>query len=218
MPDREAIRDAFLRLLADKGWRGFALRDVADAAGIGLADLYAAFPSRLALIEAFMADIDRQVLAGTSPSLDPDETVRDRLFDAMMRRYDALGPHKEAVARLAEGLARDPLAALALSRSMSRAMAAVLESAGVAADGVAGVLRQKGLAALHMAVLRVWLSDESADLAKTMAALDHRLKRAERWAQVVDRICKSRRPRRASGGTPEPVPQPRPASAADLGA
>jgi len=206
MAERQAMVDAFLKLLAGKGWHGFALRDVAEAAGVSLAELYAAFPSRLALVEAFIADVDRQVLADAAPSLDPDETVRDRLFDAMMRRYDALRPHKEAVAALAEGVARDPLAVLALSRALDRSMAAVLEAAGVSSDGLAGTLRQKGLAAMHLAVLRVWLNDDSADQSRTMAALDHRLKRAERWAQSVDRFGKFARRRGRAGRAPE-VPE-----------
>jgi len=196
MVEREAILGAFLKLLAEKGWRGFALRDVALAADASLADLYTAFPSRMALVGAFLADIDRQVLAGTAPSLDPDETVRDRLFDTMMRRYDALQPHKAAIAALSEGLVRDPLAALSLSRALGRSMAVVLETAGVSADGVHGALRQRALTAIHLAVLRLWLNDDSADQSKTMAALDHRLKRAERWAQSLDRLSPSARRRR----------------------
>ena len=208
MAERQAIVDAFLKLLAEKGWHGFALRDVAEAAGVSLGELYAAFPSRLALVQAFIADVDRQVLADVSPSLDPDETVRDRLFDAMMRRYDALRPHKAAVVALADGVARDPLAVLALSRTLNRSMAAVLEAAGVSADGLLGTLRQKGLAAMHLAVLRVWLKDDSADQSKTMAALDHRLKRAERWAQSIDRFGKIARRRHRPDRAPQTPPEP----------
>ncbi|HJQ55417.1 MAG TPA: TetR/AcrR family transcriptional regulator [Vineibacter sp.] len=193
MAERQAVIEAFLKLLAEKGWHGFALRDVAEAASVGLAELYDVFPSRVALIEGFMSDLDRQVLAGTTPSQDPDETVRDRLFDTLMRRYDAMRPHREAVAALAEGLARDPVVVLALSRAMDRSMAAVLEASGVQAEGWRGALRQKALAAMHLAVLRVWLNDDSADQSKTMAALDHRLKRVERWAQAFDRVGKSAR-------------------------
>jgi AcrR family transcriptional regulator len=198
MAERQAIIDAFLRLLAERGWRGFALRDVAEQTGAGLAELYAEFPSRLSLLATFMAGIDRDVLAGTTPSLDPDETVRDRLFDAMMRRYDVLRPHREAIAALTDGMARDPVAALALSSALLRSMTAVLEAAGVSADGWRGALRQKGLAAIHLAVLRVWLDDDSPDLAKTMAALDRRLKRAERWVQTLDRVGKSATRRRSA--------------------
>lgn len=190
MAERQAMIDAFLDLLAARGWRGFALRDVAEAAGVSLADLYAAFPSRLALFQGFIADVDRQVMAGATPSLDPEETVRDRLFDAMMRRFDALRARKEAMAAMAEAVPRDLLAVPAMARTLRRSMAVVLESAGVSAEGLQGAVRQKALAAMHLGVMRVWLGDDSPDQAKTMAALDHRLKRMERWAQTLDRFGK----------------------------
>jgi hypothetical protein len=117
------------------------------------------------------------------------------------------------VAELAEGLARDPLAALTLSRALGRSMAVVLEAAGVSADGLPGALRRNALAAMHLAVLRVWLSDDSADQSKTMAALDHRLKRAERWIQSLDRLGKSaRRRRRAAASRDVPPESPTPAT------
>lgn len=208
MAERQVVLDAFLKLAAERGWSGFVLRDVAEAAGVGIGDLYAAFPSRMALVEAFLADIDACVLAETEPSLDPDETVRDRLFDIMMRRYDALRPHKAFVAALAEGVSRDPVAAMALARLVNRSMGAVLEAAGVPADGWRGAVRRKGLMAIHMAVMRVWFNDDSTDQSRTMAALDHRLKRIERWAQAIDRVGKSGRYRRPAAAPPPEAPQP----------
>jgi hypothetical protein len=58
-------------------------------------------------------------------------------------------------------------------------MALMLEAAGLATGGVRGVLRIKGLALIYLATLRVWLRDESADKARTMAALDTQLRRTE---------------------------------------
>ena len=82
--------DAFLGLVAEKGYAAVALRDVAEAAGVGMADLYRVYPDKVALVAAFMARIDGEVLAGTPGRVDPEETARDRLFDVLMRRYDAL--------------------------------------------------------------------------------------------------------------------------------
>jgi len=73
------------------------------------------------------------------------------------------------------------------------------------------------LAAMHLAVLRAWLNDDSADQSKTMAALDHRLKRAERWAQSLDRVGKFAKRRRPAGAVP-PAPSDPPEPAADSSA
>ncbi|MBX3498370.1 MAG: TetR/AcrR family transcriptional regulator [Alphaproteobacteria bacterium] len=200
---RAAIVATALRLIAAHGWRDVTLRAIATEAAVPFAELYAIFPTKAAIVGAFLAEIDRQVLAGVEAVPDPDETVRDRLFDTMMRRYDALRPHRDTIAALAEGLARDPLAALALRPALMRSMAVVLEASGLTAEGFVGALRQKSLAALHASVLRTWLHDDSADLGKTMVALDSRLKGLEGWAQRLDRFGKSI-PRRRRRQSPEP--------------
>lgn len=65
-------------------------------------------------------------------------------------------------------------------------MSWMLEAAGIASAGPLGLLRAKGLLAVWLAVLRVWLLDESPDLAPTMAALDRHLRRAEQFAVRLD--------------------------------
>ena len=46
-------------------------------------------------------------------------------------------------------------------------------------DRLFGIIRVKGLAAIYLSVLRVWLNDDSEDMAQTMSALDRALRRAE---------------------------------------
>jgi AcrR family transcriptional regulator len=208
---RAAIIAAALKLIAARGWRDVTLRAIAGEAAVPFAELYTSFPTKAAIIGAFLADIDRQVVEGVDDEPDPDETVRDRLFDTMMRRYDALRPHRDAVAALAEGLARDPLAALALRPALMRSMAVVLEAAGLTAEGFVGALRQKSLAALHASVLRTWLRDDSADLGKTMVALDSRLKALEGWAQRLDKLTKTVSSRRQRKAAEPPPPEAEPA-------
>jgi len=187
----EAALEAFLRLIAEKGFAAVALRDVATAADLGFTELYRLFPDRTSLIAAFMARVDAEVLGGTPASTDPDETARDRLFDVMMRRYDALKPHRAALRAIRRAALRDPLLMLALRPALRRTMAAMLEAAGISSDGISGALRQNGLLAIHNAVSRVFDRDETGDLSKTMAALDGRLKTAEIWSQVFDKYGKS---------------------------
>jgi len=190
-PANEAALDAFLGLIAEKDFAAVTLRDVAAAAGLGLADLYRLYPDKVALVGAFMARIDADVLAGTPSHDDPEETARDRLFDVMMRRYDALRPHRLALRAIRRAGTRDPLLALALGPALRRSMAVMLEAASLPSEGLSGALRQNGLLAIHYAVSRVYDRDETADLSKTMAALDSRLKMAERWSQFFEKYMKS---------------------------
>ena len=187
--------DAFLRLLEERGYDDVRLGDVAAAASIGRADFYRLFPDKLALVQGFLAKVDGEVLAGTPVSPDPEETVRDRLFDLLMRRFDALRPYKAALGAIRRAARRDPLMAMVLGPALMRSMAAMLEAAGVSAGGLPGLVRQNALAAIYAAVSQVFDKDDTGDLSKTMAALDGRLKTAERWAQTFDKYTDFRRER-----------------------
>jgi AcrR family transcriptional regulator len=194
--------DAFLGLIAERGFSHVTLRDVAQAAGMGIADLYAVHPDKVSLAAAFMARIDAAVLAGTPREHDPEETARDRLFDTMMRRYDVLRPYRDALRGIRQASMRDPLLMLALGPALRRAMAATLEAAGLSSEGLSGALRRNGLLAIHSAVFRVFDRDETVDLSKTMAALDSRLRTAERWSQLFERYRVPPAGRAANSPTP----------------
>ena len=148
----ETVLDAFIGLISERGFVEVTLRDVAAAADLGLADLYRLYPDKVALAAAFMARIDAAVLAGTPRQADPEETARDRLFDVMMRRYDALKPYRAALGAIRRAGTRDPLLALALGPALRRSMAAMLEAAALPSDGLTGAVRQNGLLAIHYAV------------------------------------------------------------------
>jgi len=178
--DRSArIVEAALRLAAERGWHRVSLADIAAECGMTVLQLYALFRSKSAILEAFHRSVDAAVLRGTEA--EAGERPRDRLFDALMRRFDALKPHKAAIAALSRDAWSDPLATLCAVPTLLASMAWMLEISGVPASGLGGQLRAKLLLGLYLSVLRVWLTDESPDMMKTMAALDRRLRQAERW-------------------------------------
>lgn len=183
--------DAMLELTAREGWQGVTLPAIAEGAGARLSELYPAWRSRMAVLAAFMRRIDREVVE-TDFTFAPEDTARDKLFEVLMRRFDALQPHREAVQRIRTGTMRDPVAAAAMMRQMGCSMAWMLEAAGLTADGIAGKVKIAGLTGLWLRCMAVWVEDDSKDMSRTMAELDRGLKRADRWAEIV--FCR-RRPR-----------------------
>ncbi len=174
-----AAIDAALSLFAERGYRDVRLTDIAAHAGCDLGDLRRCFGGKTALLARFLVRIDAAILAD-DPDFGEEESVRDRLFDLLMRRFDALQPHRDALLAIRRDLPGDPAAVIEMAPQGLRAMAWYLEAAGESADGVAGALRVKGLAAIWLHCLRVWFEDDSEDLSKTMAALDKALSQAER--------------------------------------
>lgn len=194
-PEQAAI-DAALALAAERSWRDIGLADIATAAGLSMADLYPRFSSKQAVLAAFSRRIDAAVLDEPAPGA--EEPARDRLFDVLMRRFDALQPHRVALGSILRDQLRAPGEALGGLGQLCRSMAWMLTAARIPTEGLAGRLRVQALAAIYLAALRVFLRDESPDLARTMAALDGYLRRAE-W--LAGRF--GRRPRPAPG--PEPT-------------
>lgn len=187
---RQRAIAAALGLASKQEWSSVALRDIAQSADLTLAELYGELPSKQAVLAALSRDVDTKLLAEIGEA-EADETPRDRLFDVIMRRIDALEPHKAAIESILRGTGRDPVALVCAIGSLQRSMAWMLEAAGIPASGLGGAVRVKGLTALYCMVLRAWLSDDTSDNAQTMAALDRGLRRAE-W--ILDRLSR-RRPR-----------------------
>jgi AcrR family transcriptional regulator len=178
--ERDRVIDAALAAIARQGWRHLSLADIAAEAGLPILRVYRLFSSKPAILRGFFHRIDEAVLARPLDS-EPDERPRDRVFDLLMRRFDALTPYRPAIEALGRELPRDPLAALAAGAALLRSMRWMLEAAGIPTDGLGGAVAVKLTAAAYMATLRTWLRDESPDLAPTMAALDRRLRGIERW-------------------------------------
>ena len=175
--------DVMLDLVAAEGWQGLTLTRIAEASGLKLGDLYLQYGGKTDLLAAYARRIDTAMLAalGDAPADDDGgpEALRDRLFEAIMARLDALGPHKPAIRVLARDLPGDPAALLCfLHGGLRRGLDWTLAAAGLDSPGPRGLLRRKLLRLVYLDTLRAWLRDDSADLGPTMARLDKRLGQA----------------------------------------
>jgi AcrR family transcriptional regulator len=176
------IVDAALTVAAESGWHRVSLADIAVQAKLPLPEVYAHFPSKIDILEAWFDHLDHAMMAG---EIESEASHRDRLFDVVMRRLDAMTPHKEAVRRLAREGGGDPVTALCGMRRMQRSLALMLEAAGIPTSGLGGLARVEGMGFVYAYTLRAWLRDDSADLSRTMAALDKALRRAEGLAALI---------------------------------
>lgn len=188
--DRAKAIHGLMSLLAEHPWIEISLADIAERAGLSLAQLRTEFGSPLAILAAFIKDIDRQVLTDAPQTAeDAEESPRDRLFEVLMRRLEILTPYKEAIGSLLQSARRNPPLAFALNGLGVQSQQWMLTAAGINANGPKGMIRAQGLALAYANVLRTWLDDDETDMARTMAALDRALAAGQRWSGFLDDLC-----------------------------
>jgi AcrR family transcriptional regulator len=185
VPPKEQILDAFLELAGERDYGAIGLADIAERAGVTLANLRDFYAGKGAMLADFARRIDQAALEKGAPEGD---SGRDRLFDMMMRRFDALVPYRAAVKRIASAACRDPMLARRLHRLGRRSQVWMLEAAGIHRSGIAQGFAVEGAVLVHSDAMRAFL-DDGPDLSRTMAALDRGLTRGERAMEWIDRGC-----------------------------
>lgn len=186
-PDtRWRIVEGTLKLAAEKPWRDVSIADIATKVRMKPANLLKVFPGRTAILGGLSAYVDGKMLSAMSGTATDDESVRDRLFEALMARFDALQSHRTGIQSIIrDTVPADPVATLCGAAHLMRSMRLALAVSGIHSWGPRSMLMAKGLAIVYLTTARVWLTDESEDLSPTMAALDKNLRRAGQIAGML---------------------------------
>ncbi len=182
---QQNIIETALNLAAQKDWSSVTLHEIATRSGVDCADLRHHFSSKDAILDRFSDVIDTQL----AEKIDPDiatAPVRERLFELLMARFDLLTGHKEALRSIMNSVPADPLSIAPGLMRLRHSMRWTLEIADISVSGMRGFLRVQFLSAAFLAALRVWLRDESPDMAMTMATIDRWINRAE---ELEKRFC-----------------------------
>lgn len=183
----ERAETALLALLAERPFAEIGIAEIAERGGVSLADLRRAYEGPFDVLSGFARRVDVAVLDGLDPAM-AGEPVKDRLFDALMKRFDLLAPHRAGLAGLRRSARRDPILAVHLARLVIGSQAWTLEASGVPAAGPRGVAKAAALAAALARIVPAFLDEEDAGLPRTMAALDAALDRLGRLAGRVRRV------------------------------
>ena len=179
--NKTAIIKASMHLAAQQGWGSITLTDIAREAQIDLAALHDMFEDKSDILVAFGRMIDRTVLEGAE-EMEEGNSPRDVLFDLIMDRFEALNEYRAGVTAVLKSFKCDPKESLICAPSLCRSMGWMLEAAGISTHGLPGMLKISGLSALYLKTARIWVTDETADMSKTMAELDKNLAHVEKWA------------------------------------
>ncbi|WP_428672288.1 TetR/AcrR family transcriptional regulator [Roseibium sp.] len=192
---KQKILKTFLDLLSEHSYEDVSLPLVAERAGVKLSDMRSAYASKLALVAAFAEQIDTAVLDERDEDME-DQPPRDRLFDVLMTRIDALADRKEAVRALHRAARQDPALALDFNRLEVRSQKWMLIAAGIDLSGMKASLVAQGLAIAFARVVDVWLDETDEGMPRTMARLDKELDRGSSFMRqlgTLDSVAKGLR-------------------------
>jgi AcrR family transcriptional regulator len=198
LPPREAAVEALMRLAAEQPWNDIEVGDIAREAGLSLAEFRDLFPSKGAVLGGLSRMLDRKVLDADTADL-AEEPTRERLFDVLMRRLDAMTPYKPALRRISYALRGDPLSMLALNGVALNSHRFMLAAAGINTEGPLGRLKLQGVVIAFARTVETWLDDDDPALARTMARLDKEIRNGERLMERAEDARRLTAPLRAIG-------------------
>ena len=196
--------------LADKAWQllgsqplsDLTLAEIAIHAKVdaALAAAVAGDPQQLVLGKMAALD-DQAVLESFSDIKDAGALpTREKILEALMHRFEVYAPYREQIQALDKAARRRLDLALALGLRLQTVTRRMLAMAGDHGYGWRGVMRIKGVAGVVLVVSRVWMKDDSPDLAPTMKELDRRLQQAEELAVSLRLFQQSHRPANQTAG------------------
>ncbi len=188
----DELRAALAPLLpaeaAFEGWGEGAVNAAALALGVPAERARLAFAGGAGqMIDAWFADIDRQMAEALPPGTLAAMRIRDRITQLVLARIAAVAPHKEALRRALAVLALPQNVAMATALGW-RAADSMWRLAGDTATGFAHYSKRLTLAAVYGATLLAFVDDDSEDHADTRAFLDRRIDDVMKFEKFKARI------------------------------
>ncbi len=184
--DRTMI-ETTLQLAQDVGWQRVSLVNASREAELPLQRVRQRFPFKAMILLRLNQQIDDAALCGESYGT----TVRERLFDLLMRRFDAMQDYRSGICAIMRTLPRDPALAAFLAGTTMESLRWIADAAMLNRQGLTGIVRLNALLALWSRALISWEKDDSPDLATTMQTLDGALARAERMGLLKEATTSS---------------------------
>ncbi len=189
MADQElnsAAAKAALSLAAEMPWSKVTLSAVAERAELPLTEFYNKV-SRENLLDLIDAELD---LACASEPVEADATLRERIFDVAMLRFEVMEDHREALLNIRNSWKLKPLARLQAAKRRTRTAKWVLTCANADFAGVSA--RSVLLSGILFRAEQAWEKETSADFSRTMAQLDRDLRDVDAFVGRVKKFTGSR--------------------------
>ncbi len=175
--------DTAWKQLENMPLKEISLVETADLAGIDHSLAFAVSGDIQKLILAKVAELDDAAIYESFIDIKDagDISFREKILEGLMHRFEVYAPYRAQIVALNRAACRRPDLALALMLGLQAVTRRIMIMAGDPCDGWQGLVRNKGVVGVVLIAARVWMKDDTLDLAPTMKELDRRLQQAEEW-------------------------------------
>jgi len=178
-------------IIAETGWHRFNFNQLAERAELSLTDIRKIYSDKAGLLDSLNERLDQGMLA-----VDPEDLVglppKDRVFELLMSRIEAMTPLRAGLCRLMKDARIDAKLLAMTACRIDRSLTWLQDVADLPGEKSSSLIAQirrqvqrRILGAVYLQVLMTWSNDDSGDLSKTMAELDKQLRRVERLAGLT---------------------------------
>lgn len=176
--DVEKLVAAALVEAGKKPWHNISLSQLARRTKMSMAQVQKSVATMDDLLPHIYVELGRRFLDKTPTDVTSDNQ-RDRLFEILMLLGDTLNEHRAAYLSLFKYLQSNPKLALRLAPHYLHTTTAMTEIVLGKRSRTKTAAATLIIGAVTAALMRVWITDHSPDLARSMAFIDRTLKQVE---------------------------------------
>ena len=177
---KDQIYKKIMEKIASDGWQMLDFESLSKEFDFDVLTKNGGVTNKMDLLVAFSEFVDASVKQLFDDDLkDGEISVRERLLEALLIRFDVLAPYKVGIVELIKTFPNSPNFVFTGANSLRLSMEATLAAIGLESNGVSRVIRVKGLSMVFLSAMCTWSRDDSEDLSATTRVLDKRLKNVE---------------------------------------
>lgn len=173
LPKKHLI-EASLSLIEKKGWADFSLMDLCNSLAIEPPDLHQHISNKSQWLVYWQTYVVEEI-QNIIPQEDLlDLSIKDRLLELTMTRFEVLSPHRPALKVLFEGLVKEPQNYLQFQSALRQGWEMLFTYGHIPNTSVISRIRTEAFISLYLVNLYRWLhTDLSAE--KLQSTLDQQL-------------------------------------------
>ena len=172
------IDTAISELLCGR-WDSINMRSISKKSKIKLDQVLKISNSKEELLDLWSQSINFKILDNISLEELEDATIKDRILELMLCRFDVLSDHKSEMTALVKLARKNAVESVRAFSRIKQSMQYILNLSGAEYQGKIGILKIKILSLIWLVTFKEWYEFKEDDNSVIMSNLDRRLTLAE---------------------------------------